>query len=79
MSTTDTHRLRVGLHDIRAAIEKAGCHAAWTMTAECRQYRETQALERALETGATDEKAWIERQIHEHEAVIEEEPEELSA
>jgi len=70
---------RVGLQDIRTAIEKAGGQASWTMAAECRQYRETQVLERALETGTADEKAWIERQIHEHEAASDVDAEDMSA
>lgn len=36
---------RVGLKEIRSSVERIGVEAHWTMTAEAREYRETQKLE----------------------------------
>ncbi|HEY0708407.1 MAG TPA: DUF4041 domain-containing protein [Polyangia bacterium] len=54
---------RVTLEEVRAEVERQGLHAAWTMTAACRSWRETQALERALFTKQLDEKAWMASQL----------------
>ena len=43
------------------------------MTAHSRDWKETQAIERALKSKEIDEKAWAESQLAEHDQVIEEE------
>jgi hypothetical protein len=40
------------------------------MVAEAREYRETLAVERALETRAIDEKAWAAQQVREHDTAV---------
>jgi hypothetical protein len=62
---------RVQLHDIRAEIEKLGIPATWTMAAAAKDYRESQALERELKNKAVSAEEWAERQIHEHDAAVE--------
>jgi DNA repair exonuclease SbcCD ATPase subunit len=54
---------RVRLEDIRQEVERLGIAAQWTLEAECRDWRETQALERGLADGSVDEKAWLESQM----------------
>lgn len=53
---------RAELHEIRALVEEMGLQASWTMTAECREYRESLAIEQALASGTLDEKAWSAQQ-----------------
>lgn len=59
---------RVSLGEIRAQVEKIGCETTWTMAAECREYKETLALERAMKENKIDQGEWLESQIHELEA-----------
>lgn len=49
---------RVSLQDIRAEVDRLGLNATWTMTAACREYRETQAIEQAMKSKTFDEAAW---------------------
>lgn len=58
---------RVNLGEIRAEVERLGATASWTLEAECRQYRETQSIERAMAAQSFDERAWEEQQLREHE------------
>ena len=58
---------RINLVDVRREIERVGVQAAWTMTAECRQYKETIALERAMKDKSFPERAWIKHQVEEHD------------
>ena len=46
---------RVGLTAIRSEVEKCGDQAAWTMTAACREWQETQAIEKAMAKESFDE------------------------
>lgn len=61
---------RASVEEIRAEVEKMGLQASWTMTAACREYRESIAIEQALSNGSLDERAWaasqeeIERTMH---------------
>lgn len=59
---------RVNLEEIRVEVEKLGIPVAWTMTAACREYQETVALERALERGEAAAAAWREAQMKSIEA-----------
>lgn len=54
---------RVDLAHIRAEIETLGLTAAWTMTATAREYKETQAIERAIQASPAAREAWINRQL----------------
>jgi len=54
---------RVPIAEIRKEAEKLGCEAKWTMTAECREYNETLALERKMAEHSVDEDAWVREQL----------------
>jgi len=54
---------KVSLHEIKAAVERHGIQASWTLAAEAREYHETRAIERAMETRTFDDKTWRERQL----------------
>jgi hypothetical protein len=64
---------RVGIQEIRDEVDRLGTETVWTMTAQCRDWKETQAIERALRAKEIDENAWAESQLAEHDQVIEEE------
>ena len=53
---------RVTLAEIREAVEKLGLTAKWTMAAEAKDYRETLALERAMDDDDSLRQRWLERQ-----------------
>lgn len=54
---------RASLSEIRQEIEGLGVEAKWTMVAEAQQYRETLAIERAIESDPSARDAWINRQL----------------
>jgi len=54
---------RASLADIRREIETLGIDAKWTMAAEAREYRETLAIERVIESEPGARDAWINRQL----------------
>ncbi len=54
---------RALLGDIRREIESLGIEAKWTMMAEAIQYRETLAIERAIQSDPAAREAWINRQL----------------
>ncbi len=54
---------RASLSDIRSEIESIGIDVKWTMAAEAREYRETLAIERAIESDPVAREAWIRRQL----------------
>lgn len=60
---------RVGIHAIKEAVEKLGCQASWTLAAEAAEYRESLAIDRALEAKTMDVRDWAAHQIREHDAV----------
>jgi len=66
---------RVGIHDIRDAVERMGCQASWTLTAAAAEYRESLAIERAMEAKSIDVREWAERQIAGHDAELKKAPE----
>ena len=53
---------RLVLHDVRQELERMKVEGTWTITAEAREFRETQAIERAMAEKRFDEKAWPEMQ-----------------
>ncbi|WP_367616423.1 DUF4041 domain-containing protein [Corallococcus exercitus] len=59
---------RVALQNIRQVVDGMGLQAQWTMTAEAREFRETQAVERAMKSQSFEEGAWIQQQLKEQEA-----------
>ena len=54
---------RVSLSDIKAAIEKLGGEAHWTMLAEAAEYRETLHIEERIADDASYRQQWEERQM----------------
>jgi hypothetical protein len=66
---------RVGISELREAIEKVGLEAAWTMTAEAREYRESQAIERRIHADAAARETWLKQQ-RVYEAILSDESEE---
>jgi len=54
---------RVSLKELREEIESMGLDAKWTMAAEAREYRETQAIENAIQNDHAAMEAWINRQL----------------
>jgi hypothetical protein len=54
---------RVNLAHVRTEIETLGLDAHWTMTAAAREYRETLAIEKAMEENPAQREAWINRQL----------------
>jgi len=54
---------RAQLADIRSEIEALGVEAKWTMMSEAQQYRETLAIERAIENDPAAREQWINRQL----------------
>jgi hypothetical protein len=54
---------RVSLAEICQEANNMGLEVAWTMLAEAREFRETQAIERALANKTIDEGAWVQQQI----------------
>ena len=59
---------RVAIQQIRDEVERLGLQASWTMQAEAAEYRETIAIERALEAKTLDAGQWAAHQIEEHDA-----------
>lgn len=55
---------RANLADIRREIEGLGVEAKWTMVAEAREYRESLAIERAIESDSSAREAWVNRQLN---------------
>ncbi|WP_223639036.1 DUF4041 domain-containing protein [Corallococcus sp. EGB] len=59
---------RLTLQTIRQVVDGMGLQAQWTMTAEAREFRETQAVERAMQSQSFQEGAWLQQQLAKHEA-----------
>ncbi len=53
---------KVGLLNIKYAVEQLGIEAKWTMAAEAKQYRESLAIEEAMKNNKELEKEWLEFQ-----------------
>lgn len=54
---------RVDLAQIREEIEGLGLTAQWTMAAAAREFRESQAIERAIAKDPVARDAWVKRQL----------------
>lgn len=55
---------RVGLQDIRGVVEEMDPNVKWTMTAEAQQYRETLALEKAMQDDPEIRNRWLADQMN---------------
>jgi len=58
---------RITAQQLREEIETLGLTARWTMVAECREWKETLAIEHAMKSHTFDERAWENRQVTEHD------------
>src|SRR6266542_456696 len=54
---------RVTVSDIRSELEGLGLAASWTMTAAAQQYRESLAIEKAIQDNPVAREAWVNRQL----------------
>lgn len=61
---------RVKLADVRDVVAGLGCEASFTLTAEAKEWKETQAIEREMAKGNFDRAAWERRQIAEHDEAV---------
>lgn len=58
---------RVSLPDIKAEVERMGIDAAWTMSAACAEWRESQVIAARVLTDSVEFERWSEGQLREHE------------
>ena len=56
---------RITLNDIKNEIEKLGITAKWTMTAEARHYKESLAIEKAMQNNTINKDEWVKQQMEE--------------
>lgn len=61
---------RVPIAAIRSELDGLGMNTSWTMTAAAREYRETLAIEAAMEKNEFDESRWAESQVEAMEAEV---------
>jgi Domain of unknown function (DUF4041)/Meiotically up-regulated gene 113 len=54
---------RVHGSELKKELDALGVEAHWTLIAEARQYRETLAIERAIESDPAARSAWVNRQL----------------
>lgn len=64
---------RVSLTDIKTEIDKMGLDIKWTMKADAKQYRESLAIEQAMQTGNFNREDWVKYQNKLAEEIIIEE------
>jgi len=70
---------RAPLTMIREEVEKLGIQASWTMAASAAQYRESQAIDRAVKDNPAAYQAWMKRQLVLERFTDDEADEDLSA
>lgn len=63
---------RATLQEIRREVDQLGLATQWTMAAECREWKETQALEKALRDKTVDPKKWAEEQLRQDSVAADE-------
>jgi hypothetical protein len=56
---------RADLREIKQVVEQQGIQATWTLTAEAKEFRETQAIERSMANQTFDDAKWREQQLQE--------------
>jgi hypothetical protein len=61
---------RVKLQNVRELVTSLGHEASFTLAAECREWKETQAIEREMAKGTFDRAAWERQQIAEHDEAV---------
>jgi hypothetical protein len=67
---------RIGISDVRSCVEELGFNCSWTLAAQAAQFRETQAIERALADGTPVAREWLQSQLaYEPETPVEAESE----
>jgi hypothetical protein len=54
---------RVSLKTIREEIEKLGIQASWTMAAGATEYKQSQAIEKAIRENPASYQAWLNKQL----------------
>lgn len=54
---------RVSLGAVRECVDAMGLDAAWTISAEASQYRETLAIERSLQANSSAAQEWLRNQM----------------
>ena len=54
---------RASLADIRKEIDAFGLDTKWTMAALAREYRESLAIEKAIQDDPVAREAWVHRQL----------------
>ncbi len=54
---------RAGIQEIRGEVEKLGLKAKWTLTAEAREFKESQAIEKVIQDDPAAREAWLNRQL----------------
>jgi hypothetical protein len=63
---------RVSLDEVRQVAEEIGCRTTWTMAAECRQHKESLAIEKQMATQAGEGVKWVEQQLKEIDLIAQE-------
>jgi hypothetical protein len=61
---------RVSIQEVREVAESIGCECTWTMAAESRDYKETLAVERAMQSKTFEQDTWAAKQIEQHDQVV---------
>lgn len=64
---------RVPVADVRKAVEQLGLQSSWSMTADCREWKESQAIEAKLQSDAAAAAQWEDQQMRAHDRVLQEE------
>ena len=54
---------RLSLSEIRSELEKSGLNIKWTITAETSEYRETLAIEKAIQNNPQAREDWLNHQL----------------
>ena len=54
---------KIGLKEIRNVVDKMGLDAKWTMAADASDYRNTLAIEKAIQDDPVARDAWVRRQL----------------
>lgn len=70
---------RVGIADLRGAMEGMGLSVSWTMAAEAREYRETLAIEKQIEESELARQAWVSQQLVYEASMAAEDPDDDGA
>lgn len=58
---------RTDIQHVRQEVEQLGLATKWTMTAEAREYRETLAIEKAIEANPALRDMWVRRQLEQEQ------------